>query len=54
VPDVLLKTTNAGALRKHRGYAVRCPSGRVPTFGEFAPRLGISATFREKLGNWGM
>jgi len=26
-PDVLFKTTNAVALKKHRGYLVRCPSG---------------------------
>jgi len=27
VPDVLFKTTNAGAQKKHRGYPDRCPSG---------------------------
>ena len=27
VPDVLFKTTNAGAPKKHRGYPDMCPSG---------------------------
>jgi len=26
-PDGLFKTTNVEALKKHRGYSVRCPSG---------------------------
>jgi len=26
-PDILFKTTNAEASKKHRGYLVRCPRG---------------------------
>jgi len=29
VPDVLFKTTNAGAPKKHRGYPDMCPSGEL-------------------------
>jgi len=34
----------------NRSYLRMCLSSRDPTFGEFVPRLGISATFVEKFG----
>jgi len=34
-PDVLVKTTNTGAPKKHRDYLVRCSSGGLAAYRTF-------------------